>query len=78
MLKLHAEIFRKRGKEQFVLLPYDEFIAIQEALEDAEDLILLEEARRQGKNESTIPLHEVMRRFGMKPSRTTSRRKRAR
>ena len=77
LLKLHPEILRKNGKEQFVVLPYEDFVRIQEALEDAEDLLLLEEARRKGKNSPSVPLDEVMRRFGLKTNRISRRRKKA-
>jgi hypothetical protein len=66
MIKLHPEILRKDGKEQFVVLPYEEFVEIQEALDDAEDLLLLEEARRKDTGAPGVPLEEVMRQFGLK------------
>ena len=40
MLKLHPEILVKNGKKEFVVLPYEEFLAMQERLADAEDLVL--------------------------------------
>ena len=36
MIELHPEILEKDGKKQFVILPYEEFAAIQEALADAD------------------------------------------
>jgi len=45
MIELPAQIFTKDGEKQFVILPYDEFAAIQEALADADDLNALRIAR---------------------------------
>lgn len=36
MIELHPEIVEKDGKKQFVILPYEEFVAIEQALADAE------------------------------------------
>jgi hypothetical protein len=35
MIQLHPEFLKKNGKREFVVLPYDEFVAVQELLEDA-------------------------------------------
>ena len=32
MIELHPEILEKDGKKEFVILPYEEFLAIQQAL----------------------------------------------
>lgn len=66
MIKLHPEILRRDGKEQFAVLPYEKFLAVQELLEDMEDLRLIEEARAADTGEPGVPLHEVKRRFGLK------------
>ena len=34
----HPQIIEKDGKKEFAVLPYDEFLKIQEALEGFEDL----------------------------------------
>lgn len=78
MLKLHPEILRKDGREQFVVLPYEEFVAVKAALEDIEDVLLLEEARREDKGAAGVPLDEVMKRFGVKPARSPRAPRRAR
>ena len=39
MLTLHPDILVKNGKKQFAVLPYEEFVALQERLADAEDLL---------------------------------------
>jgi hypothetical protein len=45
-LKLHAEILKKNGKNEFAVLPYEEFIALQERLADAEDVLELRKSKR--------------------------------
>jgi PHD/YefM family antitoxin component YafN of YafNO toxin-antitoxin module len=54
----------KNGKKQFAVLPYEEFLALQERLADAEDLLELRKAKRvEGRNRS-ISLAEVKRQLG--------------
>ncbi len=60
MIELHPQIVTKDGEKQFVLLPYDEFTAIQEALADADDLNELRAAKRVEQNAPTIALEEVI------------------
>ena len=65
MLELHPNILRKNGKEEFVVLPYEEFVAMQELLEDAEDLKLLREAHQENADELGISLDEAKKRLGI-------------
>lgn len=58
-MSIHPQIIEKEGKKEFVVLPYEEFLAIKEALEDFEDLKELREAKAESANEPTIPLSEV-------------------
>ena len=59
-MTIHPQIIGKEGKKEFVVLPYDEFIKIQDALEDYEDLKLLREEKEKSKDQSTIPLDKVI------------------
>jgi hypothetical protein len=65
MLKLHPEILVKNGKKEFVVLPYEEFLALQERLADAEDLMILRKAKRADGRKKSIPIAEVKRRLGL-------------
>jgi PHD/YefM family antitoxin component YafN of YafNO toxin-antitoxin module len=56
----------KNGKKQFAVLPYEEFLALQEQLADAEDLLELRRAKRAEGRKRSIPLAEVKRELGMK------------
>ena len=66
MLTLHPEILVKDGKKQFPVLPYEEFLAVQERLADAEDLLELRKAKRAEGKKPSIPLAEVKRKLGLR------------
>lgn len=57
MLKLHPEILVKNGKKEFVVLPYEEFLAVQERLAEADDLLDFRKAsgRRARRSRSRWP-----------------------
>jgi hypothetical protein len=65
ILTLHPEILVKNGKKQFAVLPYEEFVALQERLIDAEDLMQLRKAKRAEKGKRNISLAEVKKRLEM-------------
>ena len=44
--ELHPQIIEKNGAKESVVLPYQEFIALREWIEDMEDLLELREAKR--------------------------------
>jgi len=46
MLELYPEILERDGKKQFAVLPYEEFLAIQQILEDWDDLRAIDEAKK--------------------------------
>ena len=58
---IHPQVIEKEGKKQFVILPYEEFLQIQEALEDFEDLKELRREKEDSKNLPTTPLDKVVR-----------------
>jgi hypothetical protein len=66
MITLHPEILIKNGKKQFAVLPYEEFLAVQERLADAEDLLELRKAKRAEGKKRSIPLAEVKRKLGLR------------
>ncbi|MCA1631586.1 MAG: type II toxin-antitoxin system Phd/YefM family antitoxin [Acidobacteria bacterium] len=61
--ELHPEILTKHGKKEFAVLPYEEFVALQEWLNDLEDLVDLRTAKDSEHDAPAIPLAEVERRF---------------
>ena len=58
-MELHAKIIKKNGKNEFVVLPYDEFQKIQEEIALYEDLQCLREAKAEEKDAPTIGLEEL-------------------
>lgn len=65
-MKLHAEILEKNGKKEFAILPYEEFLALQERLADAEDVLELRKAKHAEAKKKSIPLAEVKRKLGLR------------
>ena len=65
MIELHPQIVTKDGEKQFVILPYDEFAAIQEALTDIDDLNALRIAKREEQNAPAVPLEEAVASLGL-------------
>lgn len=63
MIELHPEILKKNGKKEFVVLPYEEFLAIQCVLADAEDLLDLRVAKRKDAKKPGIDIEEVKKKF---------------
>ncbi len=58
-MELHAQIIKKNGKNEFVVLPYDEFQKIQEEIASYEDLRCLREAKAEEKDAPTIGLEDL-------------------
>lgn len=62
-MELNAQIIKKNGKKEFVVLPYDEFQKMQEALASYEDLRCLREAKIEEKDAATIGISELKKRI---------------
>jgi hypothetical protein len=62
---LHPQIVEKNGKKESVLLPYTEYVALREWIEDMEDLLELREAKRAEGNVAGRPLEEVVTDLGL-------------
>lgn len=65
-MTIHAEILKRDGKKQFAVLPYEEFVALQERLADLEDLTELRKAKRAEGGKRSVPLADVKRRLGIR------------
>ena len=59
MIDLHPQVLEKHGKKEFVILPYEDFLKIQEELENYNDLRILREAKEEEGDSSTISLKEA-------------------
>jgi len=58
-MTIHPQVIERQGKKEFVVLPYEEFLSIREALENFEDIKELRKEKEKSKNESTPSLDEV-------------------
>ena len=74
MTTLHAQIIKKDGKKEYAVLPYKEFIRIQEELEDYQDLRCLREAKEAEKDAPTIGMAELKKKIGRRTNRRSRRR----
>ena len=63
-MSIHPQIIEKEGKKEFVVLPYEEFLQLQEALEDYEDLQMLRAEKADARHLKTKTLEEVLREIG--------------
>ncbi|MBC2600275.1 type II toxin-antitoxin system Phd/YefM family antitoxin [Puniceicoccus vermicola] len=58
-MSIHPQVIEKEGKKEFVVLPYEEFLAMKENLENYEDLKDLREAKNSEGDAPTTPLSEI-------------------
>jgi PHD/YefM family antitoxin component YafN of YafNO toxin-antitoxin module len=59
-MSIHPQIIEKEGKKEFVVLPYEEFLQIQEALEDLDDIRILREERITAASDPAKSLDDVL------------------
>lgn len=71
MVTLHAQIIKKEGKKEYVVLPYEEYLKVQEELQDYEDLRCLREAKEAEKDAPTIGMDELKEKIKMRTKRST-------
>lgn len=78
MVTLNAQIIKKEGKNEYAVIPYEEFLKVQEELHNYEDLRCLREAKAAEKNAPTIGIDELKKRITGRTRRSTgSPKKRA-
>jgi len=63
--KLHTKILEKDGKKEFVVIPYEEFLQLQEELEDYSALKALRSAKAEEGAAPTISLNDVKKRLNI-------------
>lgn len=59
MIELHPEFISKNGQKEFAVLPYEEFLQIQELLEDLENIRDLREAKQEEKDSPSVYLDDI-------------------
>jgi hypothetical protein len=71
MVKLNAQIIKRDGKSEYAVIPYEEFIKVQEELNNYEDLRGLREAKEAEKDSPTIGIEELKKRIARRTSCST-------
>lgn len=65
MVSFHASFLKKDGKNEFVVISYDEFLKLQEELDDYESLKELRDAKSHEASCESIPFSDVKKKFGL-------------
>ncbi len=55
----NIQIIKKNGKKEYVVMPYDEFLKVQEELDDYQNLRCLKEAKEAEQNAPAVSLDEL-------------------
>ncbi len=63
-MELDAQIIRRDGKEEFAVIPWKQFLELQERLDDAEDLLDLRKARSED-DDARISHKDAKRKLGI-------------
>jgi PHD/YefM family antitoxin component YafN of YafNO toxin-antitoxin module len=64
MVTIHPNVLERDGKKAFVVLPYEEFLMIEEELQEYEDLKELRAAKAEEASEPGVPLHVAKKDLG--------------
>ncbi len=75
MVTLNTQIIKKQGKNEYVVIPYEEFLEVQEELHNYEDLRCLREAKEAEKTATTIGIEGLKEQIGGRTSRCSRRGK---
>ena len=65
MVTLHPNILEQEGRKQFAVLPYNEFLALQEELQDYYDLKELRAAKKAEADAPTLSFDEAKKALGL-------------
>ena len=55
-MKLHPQMIGTEGRKEFVVLPFEEYQALTELMEDYEDLMDLRKAKEKAKKQGEVGL----------------------
>ena len=66
MMNFHANILKKNGEKEFVVIPYEVFVKIQEELDDYECLKALRRAKVKEAKAKTTSLGQVKKQLNIK------------
>ena len=65
MVTIHPNVLERDGKKAFVVIPYEEFVMIEEELQEYEDLKELRAAKAAEAGEPGVSLHDVKKELGL-------------
>ena len=65
MVALHPNILESKGQKAFVVLPYEEFMMVEDELQQFEDLKQLREAKVEEADAPTISLDAAKKELGL-------------
>jgi PHD/YefM family antitoxin component YafN of YafNO toxin-antitoxin module len=63
---MRAQVLEKDGKKEFVILPWEDYVRIQEMLEDYEDLRELRKTKEESKGQKPIPFEKAVKSLKLK------------
>jgi len=66
MINFHANILKKNGEKEFVVIPYEVFEKIKEELDDYECLKALRQAKAKEAKAKTTSLNQVKKQLNIK------------
>lgn len=67
---MNAQIIEKRGKKEFAVIPYKDYVRMQEDLENYHDLLALREAKADADNQKGRSFNEAAKELGLKKRKT--------
>lgn len=67
---MNAQIIEKHGKKEFAVIPYKDFVRMQEELEDYYDLLALRQAKANLRNQEGRSFDEVAKKLGLKKNKS--------
>ena len=59
-MSIHPQIIEKDGRKEFVVLPYEEFLQMQAAIQDYEDLRTLRDEKASAHSQPTRSLDSIL------------------
>ena len=66
---MNAQIIEKGGKKEFAVIPYKDFVRMQEELEDYYDLLALRQAKSDPRNKKGRSFDAVAEELGLKKNK---------
>jgi hypothetical protein len=66
-MNIHPQFIRREGADEYVVLPIEEFRALEEIVHDYQDLQDLRAAKSQEADAASVPLADVMQDLGIEP-----------